>query len=89
MDREKLARIDINVKELTEKFDGFISSNGQFVDVKERVKVLEITTDSLKKDVDDTKEKTSSLWVKATGVATVITIGGMLALLKLLGVLGG
>ena len=89
MDREKLARIDTNVQDLTVKFDRFLSSDGQFVDVKERVKVLEITTCSLKKDVKETKDKTSSLWVKASGIATVITLGGLLVILKIFGVLGG
>ena len=58
MDREKLTRIDTNVNELTKSFNTFISSEGPFVDVKTRVKVLE--------------EKTEGLWFRVTGIITAI-----------------
>ena len=47
VDRGKLDRIDTNVNELAKEFRVFISSEGPFVDVRTRVKLLESKTDGL------------------------------------------
>ena len=71
MDREKLARIDTNVESLTKSFNEFISSEGPFVDIKTRVKVLE--------------GKTEGLVAKVTGLVAAIMGMAWLIITKFIG----
>ncbi len=47
LDRGSIERIDTNLLSLTKKFDEFISFEGPFVEVKERLTVVENKTDGL------------------------------------------
>ena len=89
MDREKLSRIDMNVDALASEFRAFISSEGPFANVRERVTLLEEKTIENKRDISRLSENTASLVVKVAGATAVLGLGGVIVVLKLLGVISG
>ena len=78
MDREKLARIDRNTEDLASQFKEFVSSEGPFVDVRQRVKSLEDKTDEI-------ISKVTGLVAKVTGIVTAIMGMAWLIITKFIG----
>jgi len=89
MDRGKLAEIDKNVKDLALELRTFISSEGPFANVRERVTLLESRTIDNMKAISDVEESTASLVVKVAGATAILSLGGVILILKILGVISG
>lgn len=72
---ERLKNIDTNVDKLTKEFRAFVSTEGPFVDVRERLSVVEA--------------KQSWLGAKIASIATAISGLAWLVITKFLGGNGG
>lgn len=85
LDRNKLARIDTNVDDLAREFRAFISSEGPFVNVRERVRVLESTTFDNKAEILKVRGESSSLVVKVAALTALISNGLLLVVFQVFG----
>jgi len=96
LDRSELRHIKQTVDKVSEQMDTLISLDGPIAMVQQRLILVEEKTDKAHERIDSVEievgvnEKASnSLALKVAGLASVITSGLLLAILKMLGMSNG